>query len=91
MLHQDVGSGCTSGQTNAVLALQPLGLQFIGMVSVAPTYADQLDLSKFQTGLIFAVSGAATAVAAIATVSVVAALRGAPLSNPFAPEDHPPQ
>jgi len=40
-------------------------MQFIGMVAVGPTYADDLDLSKFQTGLIFAVSGLATAAAAI--------------------------
>ena len=40
-------------------------MQFIGMVAVGPTYADDLGLSKFQTGLIFAVSGLATAAAAI--------------------------
>ena len=40
-------------------------MQFVGMVPLTPTYADALDLSKFQTSLIFAVSGLATAAAAI--------------------------
>jgi MFS family permease len=40
-------------------------MQFIAMVAVAPTFQHALHLSKFETGLIFAVSGLATAAAAI--------------------------
>lgn len=40
-------------------------MQFIAMVAVQPTYKDDLDLTKFQTSLILAVSGAATALSAI--------------------------
>lgn len=35
--------------------------QFIAMIALAPTYSDALDLSKFQTSLILAVSGAGSA------------------------------
>ena len=40
-------------------------MQFATMFALAPTFKDALDLSKFETGLIFAVSGLATMAAAV--------------------------
>lgn len=39
-------------------------MQFATMFALAPTFKDALDLSKFETGLIFAVSGLATMITA---------------------------
>ena len=40
-------------------------MQFIAMVAIAPTYQDDLGLTKFQTSLILAVSGVGSAVLAL--------------------------